>query len=261
MNLIRRIGANTRYFSNFSAKILSDVAAGNAAAGMCIDYYGRTYDEQLQKVHGRSRVRFVTPEGGSSLSVDPIALLRGAPNRDLGVKFIEFVLSEEGQALWNTRVNVAGGPRRQALRRLPVRRDLYREPFLSRFSDPEVRPYDRASQFTYEPAWTARAFSAIRFIIKSMCVDAHEELQAAWTALITHGFPPEATAVFEDLTPVTYERALGEIADVLKRSKLDQSAYSRQLTQHFRDRYRRAARLAKAASQRDASTPGSDEAP
>jgi len=41
MRLIRRLGANARYFTDQSTKIPLDVAAGDAAAGMCIDYYGR----------------------------------------------------------------------------------------------------------------------------------------------------------------------------------------------------------------------------
>ncbi len=239
LNLIRRIGANARYFANFSTKIPSDVASGDATAGMCIDYYGRTFHERLLHANGQSRVRFVTPPGGSSLSVDPIALLRGAPNRLLAVKFIEFVLSEESQKLWDYRVGAPGGPQRQALRRLPVRKDLYRSPLLQHFADPEVNPYENAALFHYEAEWTARTFNALRIILKSMCLDSHDELQAAWEALITQDFPPEATALFDDLSPVTYERATGHITDVLKRSKIDQSAFSRQLTGHFRQQYRR----------------------
>ena len=103
INLIRRIGANARYYANFSAKIPADVAAGEAAAGMCIDYYGRTFNELLRDDEGRSRLRFVTPVGGSSTSVDPIAMLRGAPNSELALKFMEFLFSTKGQQLWDYR--------------------------------------------------------------------------------------------------------------------------------------------------------------
>ena len=41
MRLIRRLSANARYFTDAASKIPTDVAMGNAEAGMCIDFYGR----------------------------------------------------------------------------------------------------------------------------------------------------------------------------------------------------------------------------
>ena len=245
-NLIRRIGANARYYANYSAKIPADVAAGNAAAGMSIDYYGRTFNELLQDSNGRSRLMFVMPRGGSSTSVDPIAMLRGAPNKDLAAKFIDFVFSKRGQQLWNNRAGSKNGPLLQSLRRLPVRRDLYSPNNLADFSDPEVMPFEKSHLFHYEAAWTGRAFGAIRFIMKAMCLDAHDELQTALQALIENDFPPEATAAFDDLSPVAYELALGEIVTILKQGKREQSAYAIKLSEYFRDRYRQTADLAKA---------------
>ncbi len=245
MRLIRRIGANARYFASFSAKIPADVAAGNAAAGMCIDYYGRTFNELLQDEEGRSRMRFATPIGGSSTSVDPIAMLRGAPNKALARAFMEFILSKKGQQLWDFRAGTPGGPVKQALRRLPVRRDLYQDPYLQYFADPEVRPFEKADLFYYERAWTGSAFGAIRYLIKSMCLEPHEELKDAWEALIANDYPPRALALFDDTSLVSYEKALGEVTDVLKRSKREQSLYSRDLTEQFRERYRRVAALAR----------------
>ena len=78
MHLIQRIGANARYFTDSSAKIPRDVAQGNAVAGMCIDFYGRTTSETLKKGDGSSRLQYVMPSGGSSISVDPVAVMRGA---------------------------------------------------------------------------------------------------------------------------------------------------------------------------------------
>lgn len=250
MNLIRRIGANARYYANFSAKIPADVAAGEAAVGMCIDYYGRTFNELLRDEEGRSRLRFATPVGGSSTSVDPIAMLRGAPNSELAFKFMEFLFSKKGQQLWDYRVGTNGGPERQALRRLPVRKDLYVEPYLTNFADPKVLPFEKADLFRYEVAWTGRAFGAIRYIIKSVCLDPHDELRAAWQALIDHDFPPDAVAAFDDVSRITYEIALGEIADVLKRPSREQSLYGRGLSEHFREQYRRVEVLAKASDGR-----------
>ena len=51
MRLLMRIGANSRYFTDASTKIAIDVAAGEAAAGMTIDFYGRFQSEVV--AHGR----------------------------------------------------------------------------------------------------------------------------------------------------------------------------------------------------------------
>ena len=46
LNLLQDLGANARYFTDSASKIPHDVAAGNAAAGTAIDFYGlgATYD-------------------------------------------------------------------------------------------------------------------------------------------------------------------------------------------------------------------------
>ncbi|HCN27343.1 MAG TPA: iron ABC transporter substrate-binding protein, partial [Verrucomicrobiales bacterium] len=70
LSLIQRISANARYYSDSSSKIPLDVARGDAAAGMCIDYYGRSTEEETRRADGTSRVGFIMPVGGSSVSVD-----------------------------------------------------------------------------------------------------------------------------------------------------------------------------------------------
>ncbi|MBL9131900.1 MAG: extracellular solute-binding protein, partial [Verrucomicrobiaceae bacterium] len=83
MRLIQRIAANARYFSDTSTKIPLEVMRGEAAAGMCIDFYGRSAQEDVRQADGGSRVGFVAPVGGTSISVDPIAMFRGAPNAEV----------------------------------------------------------------------------------------------------------------------------------------------------------------------------------
>src|SRR6185503_13252535 len=104
MRLVQRIGANARYFTDTSQKPPIDVAAGNCAAGLCIDFYGRQQQEATRRRDRSARIGYVSPAGGSVASVDPIALLRGAPNRAIAVAFIEYVLSPEGQKLANFKV-------------------------------------------------------------------------------------------------------------------------------------------------------------
>src|SRR4029079_9471329 len=103
MSLLRRLGSNARYFTDQSTSIPRDVASGDATVGMCIDYYGRFQAEAAAEAGRPGRVGCVTRRGETSINPDPIALLRGAPHRELAIAFIEFVLSDEGQKLWSFR--------------------------------------------------------------------------------------------------------------------------------------------------------------
>ncbi len=248
LNLIQRIGANARYFTDSASKVPHDVAQGNAIAGMCIDFYGRSFNETLKKEDGSSRITFISPVGGTSMSVDPVAILRGAPHPELAQDFVRFLYTKHGQMLWNARPGSEMGPKMRGLRRLPIRRDLYQEPYLSEMVDADVMPYETANDFIYEYDLTGRHFTPLRNIIRAMCIDSHNEMKAAWAALIEADFPPEASAKFFDVTPVGYELALTEIKKTLKSDdKVDSVRMMNRLGKHFRDNYRAAETLAQEA--------------
>lgn len=251
MRMMFRISANSRYFTDQASKIPHDVSQGDAAAGMCIDFYGRTYNERHQDAAGTSRVQFTTPVGGTSIGADPIGLLRGAPHPELAHRFIEFVLGPEGQKIWNFRVGEPGGPARTALRRPPIRRDFYTEENRPHRSDPDFDPYVFSESFTYEGAWTGSTFNALRFVIRCACVDTHHEQRRAWERLIEAGLPDDAVAVFEDVAAIDYDQALGPITATLKaKDKLKEVELARDLAAHFRAQYREAERLAKVTKSR-----------
>jgi len=255
LNLVRRIGANARYFTDSSGKVPVDVATGAAAAGIAIDFFGRLQSELSTPPGGRPVMAYVTPVGGSSVTADPVSLLRGAPHRELAVHFIEYVLGEEGQRLWNYRVGTPGGPRRFALRRLPIRRDFYpsddpawqaacegRRPNLADpLWQPDVDAYRLGASFHYEARWTGRHFGIQRDLIRAMCMDSGDELKRAWRAVLAHGGPqknPEAMRFLEAMPdtpcPLTWSSAVGAYAQVPRLVIL------REWTAFFRDQYRRA---------------------
>ena len=246
LRLILRISANARYFTDFSTKIPLEVARGDAAAGMCIDFYGRSAEEEVRKTDGTSRVGFIAPLGGTSISVDPIGLLRGAPDPEIATAFIEFVLGDAGQKLWSFRVGEPGGPRQHALRRLSVRHDLYTPENIARMSDGKEAPFEKAQAFIYHPERTAAAFSAIRFLVRVLCVDSHDELHAAWKEIIDNNMPERAITVLEDLTRVKYEATTGNIAKILSaRDKVQETRLARELGDAFRTQFIRARTMAR----------------
>jgi ABC-type Fe3+ transport system substrate-binding protein len=251
LEIIQAASANARYFTDAAGKVPVDVSLGDAAIGMCIDFYGRFQSEAVRVGNAPSRLQYFTPTGGSSVGVDPIGLLRGAPNRAVAEAFIAFVLSSEGQKLWNFRVGTPGGPVKYALRRLPVRKDLYAPEFSQFRSDPEVDPYREARQFTYHPAWTAPLFKALAFVVRVMCLDPHDEQASAWSALSQAGFPREALRTFSDLSAVDYETAQKIIAPALaSANRLDEVRLAKELGGKFRRQYREAEQLARAEGEK-----------
>lgn len=245
MRLLMNIGANARYFTDSSTKIALDVEAGEAAAGMTIDFYGRFQSEAVRKSDGTSRLQYFNAAGGTSFGVDPIGLFRGAPHPELARAFIAFVLSPAGQKLWDWKVGAPGGPQRYALRRLPVLPSLYAPEFQAFRSDPEVNPYALAQGFTYHAKWTGPLFQSIAFIFRVMCIDTHNELVDARRALIDTGFPADAVATFEDVSEVDYAAASGRIRETLAGDKIKQVQLARELADRFRAQYRRAAAQAR----------------
>ncbi len=253
IRLVQRIGANARYFTDSASKVPIDVSMGAAAAGLAIDFYGRFQAQSTRAPDGRERMGYITPPGGSGVSCDPISLLRGAPNREIAVRFIEFVLSEDGQKLWTYRPGAPGGPVKFALRRIPIRRTFFpsddpaihamHEEHLRHaaddLADPLINPYALAERFTYRPRWTSSHFGIHRDLIRAMCLNASVELQSAWAKIIAHGGPNRQGTAFVMLgrlpdwpEPVTWRSAprIGR-----EHSRLD---YMREWTLFYRASYR-----------------------
>ncbi|MFA6285961.1 MAG: extracellular solute-binding protein [Opitutaceae bacterium] len=249
LRLLQAIGANARYFTDSAQKVPVDVAAGDCATGMCIDFYGRQQQEAVRRRGADDRMSYVTPTGGAVASVDPIALMRGAPHPEVAVAFIEFTLTMEGQKLWNLKAGAPGGPEYFALRRLPVRKDFYEIPGVAELrSDPDELPYASQERLIYRPQWTGRLFRELAFVVRVMCLDTQPELKKAWRALADAGMPPEALAVFEDVSAVDYEIASGRIkAALASKNKVDEINLANELGNRFRRQYLKAEELAEKA--------------
>lgn len=260
LRLIQKFGANGRYFTDSASKVPLDVGMGNAAAGLCIDFYGRFEAQVSNGGRTNGAMAYVTPVGESGVSADPIALLRGAPHRELALRFIEFTLSPEGQQIWCYRVGTPGGPQQYALQRFPIRRDFYpsddpefqasykrhRRFTTDDLGQPNMDMYRLAQAFPYRPRWTAGYFGLFRDLIRAMCMDSGQELRAAWRAILAAGGPekcPRAMAAFQRLPqqpePLTWASGLsmGRTYD-----RLD---LLRAWTIQYRAQYAEAARLAR----------------
>ncbi|MEM4248146.1 MAG: iron ABC transporter substrate-binding protein, partial [Candidatus Nanoarchaeia archaeon] len=236
-----------------ASKVPRDVAKGDSFAGICIDFYGRAEAEWAEhQKKGKSTLKYVSPIGGTSVSADPIMLFRGAPNKTIAISFIEFVLSKKGQRLWNARVGTAGGPQKYALRRLPIRKDMYVPEEKALFSDPDANPFSPEVEFNYDPFLTAKYFSLIRILFKTMVIDPLPELQNAWKKIIEAGGPekcPEAMKEFDKI-PFSYAenpdltQMLGAGTNLEKSNILMTIKKQREISEFFRLQYIKTAIIA-----------------
>jgi iron(III) transport system substrate-binding protein len=113
-------------------------------------------------------------------------------------------------------------------------------------SDGKEAPFEKAQAFTYHPERTGAAFSAIRFLVRVLCVDSHDELHAAWKDIIDNNMPERAIKVLEDLTRVKYEATIGNIAKILAaRDKTQETRLARELGDAFRTQFIRARTMAR----------------
>ncbi len=187
--ILRRAAANARYFSASSLRAPTDVAQGDAAMGVSIDFFGRFESQSLRDHGAGDRVGYIDPPGETMLDPDPISLLMNPPDLEMARRFIEFTLEPAGQSLWQfpPGESVDGlGPRQYSLRRLPVSAGLYKS-HIHRFVD-QIDPFINAEPPPFNDR-NMRTFIAPVFQASAM--DTVVELEAAWNAIVSHpSYPP-----------------------------------------------------------------------
>lgn len=238
---------NSRQVTDSAGAVTREVAAGNAAAGMAIDFYALSEAEwSAWQSGGEPRIAYVLPKNGSAVTADPVQMLRGAPNREAARAFIAFVLSPEGQKLWNYRPGEPGGPEKHALRRQPILPAMYGPEHRPHMADPGYNPYTDAKGFEYKPEYTGRYFNLLRVLVKCAMLDVHDELRAAWGAICDAGGPEKCPAAWAEFSraPVIYAEAPA-LAARTRGNGAEALAARRELTLAAQGRFARAAALAR----------------
>jgi ABC-type glycerol-3-phosphate transport system substrate-binding protein len=178
-------------------------------------------------------MRYIEPVGATIINPDPIALVKGAEHRELAVRFIEFVLSAQGQRLWNTRAGAPGGPRQTSLRRLPIRPDVYTD--MSNFTDP-VNPLTAAGAFNKSAA-REKTFGILGEVIQASCIDVLDDLQETRRVILAAPRAAELDAKL-GMFPFDQKEALNRAARYRAASMLDKLAMQREWAEEFRREYR-----------------------
>jgi ABC-type Fe3+ transport system substrate-binding protein len=200
-DILARIGGNVRKFDRISSTTAKDVTLGETAYAFAIDFYGFT---QIAMA-GRTNMTFVLPTDFTAINPDCISILKGAPHLETAQRFINFLLSEDGQRLWFLPKGHPQGARQHSIERMSIRPDFYRR--YQGVSNVEFSPFDLPQNFRYDNSLARKRRDVMAALVGTLLVDTHPELKLAWQAIIRRGRPAAEVA---DLgrVPVTAEEAL-----------------------------------------------------
>ncbi|MDR2664597.1 MAG: extracellular solute-binding protein [Puniceicoccales bacterium] len=252
LRVLQLIAANTRYFADAPTKMILDVASGNSAVGIIVDFLGEAQAAFDRSRCGWERLRFIPPANGSAISPDPIAVLRGAPNLEVAKLFLEYILGEGGQKLVSFQVGAPGGPIRSELFRPAVNRKVY----AAEYTDYRTRKEDQfraleSSALVYRPEYTASVYNALKWTVKFALMVPHGELVEAWAAILAaraEGRTEDADRalrILENFSGFTHEEVNGTLAPVLQPTHPAVALkVQREIVQRFQEQYRLAKRTA-----------------
>jgi ABC-type Fe3+ transport system substrate-binding protein len=200
-NLLTRVAGNTRRFDRISSTTAKDAAVGETAYALAIDFYAFT---QIAAA-GRTNLAFLLPLDFAAVNPDGIAILRGAPHRDLARRFLEYVLSDDGQKLWLLPQGHPEGPVRHSIERMPVRPGLYTA--YRDISNIGHSPFDLPAGFRYDARLAQQRRGVVATLAGAIFVDVHDDLKAAWNVVIQRGLRPADLAELGRV-PITEAEAM-----------------------------------------------------
>lgn len=194
--LLTAMSGNARQFTASSSDVIKAVVAGDSAATLAIDFYALAKIGDL----GADKLGFVLPVGKTILEGDPVSILKGAPHRQVADRFVEYILSTEGQTILMLKKGEVGGPKMETLARLAVNSEAYKLTEGKR-----VNPLDPSKLkgfLKYDTDKQAAVRHVLDDLIGTQLVDIHKELRAAWDTVVKAGAKPAAIKALAK-TPVT----------------------------------------------------------
>ena len=172
--IITGLGANVRNFTNAASQVPKDVAIGEVAYGLAIDFYAWAQVKEA----GADKIGFVMPDNLTIITPDGIGILKGAANLDVAKAFIRFVMSEEGQKLWLLSEKAIDGPQRFQLNRFSVLPSVYA--LSPQSTAVKLNPFSWRSDFAFDPKLSSERWSIVNDLIGALVIDPKHLLTRAW---------------------------------------------------------------------------------
>ncbi|MBI2179699.1 MAG: ABC transporter substrate-binding protein [Deltaproteobacteria bacterium] len=183
--IITGLGANVRNFTNSASQVPKDVAIGEVAYGLAIDFYAWAQVNEA----GADKIGFVMPDNLTIITPDCMGILKGAPNREVAKAFVRFVMSTEGQKLWLLAKKTADGPERFELNRFSVLPSLYE--LSPQTTAVKLNPFTWQSDFAFDPQVGSQRWSIVNDLIGALVIDQKQLLTQAWKEALAGGLTEE----------------------------------------------------------------------
>ena len=179
--ILTAIAANTNKFTHSSSDPIKTVVSGNAVASLSIDFYAFSRINKL----GADKLAFVIPKKQTVISTDPIAILRGAPNRKEAERFVEFILRADVQQRLFLPKGAENGPIFSYLGRIAVNPESYKNLKSGDYLNPHK--FKSSDLVSLNQELAARAIIVRKDLIGAIHVDIHKKLRKAWKAAVDAG--------------------------------------------------------------------------
>ncbi|MEI8026126.1 MAG: extracellular solute-binding protein [Pseudomonadota bacterium] len=202
--ILGNMAANVRKFTHSSSDPIKAVVSGDVSLAPTIDFYAAAKIGDL----GAENLGFVLPTDFSVLDPDPVAILKGAPNRKVAERFMEFVLSADAQKLLVLPKGQAGGPVKDTLGRMAVNKDTYNQVQLKSIS---ANPLMFKTSFTLDAQKAAKLKNILNDLIGAIHIDIQNELKTAVKNLRKKGAKPAEISAL--LKPPMSEKEALALAD------------------------------------------------
>ena len=165
--------SNAKRVSDSAGAAANAPALGDALVATCIDFYGI-----MRAAEAPQELAYVSPEGQTTFGPDPIGILKNPPHPELARRFVDFVMSARGQAMWALPVGHLDGPVRTVLGRLPVRRDVYTT-YRGHLAPSTVDFYDARRIMTISDEMAKVNSGVLRLLVVAAAVDNIDWLRPA----------------------------------------------------------------------------------
>lgn len=172
-NVILSMSGNTKNFSASASSVAKNTSSGEVAVSLCIDSYALAQIE----VNGDENMGFFFPENLTVINPDAIGILKGANNLVVAQRFIDYLLSYEGQLLWMQKKGITGGPEQYSLNRFSIRSDVYEHPD---FKGRVFNPYTLKGAINYNFDLAADRWNLLNDMVGALVIDCHRSLKKAW---------------------------------------------------------------------------------
>jgi ABC-type Fe3+ transport system substrate-binding protein len=185
--------SNAKKFTDSSGDAANAPVLGEAVVSVCIDFYG-----SMRVADAPDKLGYVSPTGQTGFTPDPIAILKNPPNPVLAQRYVDFVLSLQGQAIWALPPGHPNGPKRYLLNRTPIRSDFFAK------YDKDIpawitRPYAEGTTLVVDAKLRAIRYGVLAKLVRAAAIDNIKLMKRAKLKLMEKNFPDDLSALFYEL--------------------------------------------------------------